>query len=103
MLSKEWKSDVEGMGADDRDRLLRINALQEYRDLWPSLVSELIAAVPTGDLNQLKSVKRENRKQIVLDSIQSKYYPDVRGVLAAPAGEEYRKYMGKEMNPGDSP
>src|SRR5213075_1247450 len=39
----------------------------------------------------------------MLDSIQSRYYPDVRAVLLAASGEEYRKYMGREVTPGDIP
>ncbi|HEV8379698.1 MAG TPA: type IV pilus assembly protein PilM, partial [Tepidisphaeraceae bacterium] len=101
-LANQWKQEVEGMGQDDRDRLLRINALQEYRDLWPTLLNDILAAVPTGDLNQLKQVKRDERKQIVLDSISSRYWPDVRSHLAA-SSSEYLKFIGKDVMPTETP
>ncbi len=96
-LVRQWKSDVEGVGADDRNQLLRINALQEYRDLWPSLLPEILRTVPTADVNQLKAVQRDQRKQIVIDSIQSKYVPDLRVALQA-QGAEFQKLMGKDAN-----
>jgi len=58
-----------GWGPRIATACLRINALQEYRDLWPTLMNDLLAAVPTGDLNQLKKAERKDRKQIVVDSI----------------------------------
>src|SRR5256884_7787889 len=88
------------MGKEDRDKLLSINALQEYRDLWPTLMTQLLSSVPTGDLQQLKQVKRENRKQIVVDSITSRYWPDIRSALQAP-GAEYVKFMGKDVALGE--
>jgi type IV pilus assembly protein PilM len=101
-MANRWKQEVEGMGKDDRDNLLRINALQEYRDLWPTMLNGILATVPTGDLNQLKTVKRDERKQIVLDSISSRYFPDVRVPLAA-SSSEYLKYMGRDVNPSEAP
>src|ERR1051325_11047487 len=95
-LASTWQQEVEGMGQDDRNKLLSIDALQEYRDLWPTLMNEILASVPTADLQQLKQVKRENRKQIVVDSISSRYWPDIRAALQAP-GAEFVKYMGKDV------
>jgi type IV pilus assembly protein PilM len=96
-LANQWKQEVEGMGADDRDRLLRINALQEYRDLWPTLLHDMLVAVPTAEFNQLKQEKRENRKQIVVDSVTSRYSPDIRAPLAA-SGSDYIKFMGRDVS-----
>jgi type IV pilus assembly protein PilM len=101
-LAGQWKQEVEGMGADDRDRLLRINALQEYRDLWPTLVHDMLAVVPTAPLDQLKQVKRDTRRQIVVDSISSRYWPDVRGPLTA-VGADYTKYMGRDVQFTETP
>ena len=100
-LANQWKQEVEGMGAEDRDRLLRINALQEYRDLWPTLMHDLLAAVPTGDLNTLKKADRKDRKQIVVDSITSRYGPDIKGPLTA-TGTDYVKFMGRDVNLAES-
>src|SRR5436190_37982 len=77
-LANQWKQEVEGMGKEDTAKMLSINALQEYRDLWPSLINQMLAAVPTADMSQLKQVKREDRKQIIVDSITSRYSPDIR-------------------------
>jgi len=99
-LAGTWQQDVEGMGKEDREKLLNINALQEYRDLWPTLMNQMLASVPTADLQQLKQVKRENRKQIVLDSITSRYWPDIRPPLQAP-GAEFVKFMGKDVALGE--
>ncbi|HEV8292714.1 MAG TPA: type IV pilus assembly protein PilM, partial [Tepidisphaeraceae bacterium] len=101
-LSNQWKQDVEGMGKDDRDRLLAINSLQECRDLWPTLLHDVLAAVPTGTLDQLKKEKRENRRQIVVDSITSRYWPDVKAPLQA-VGTDYVRYMGKEVSFTETP
>jgi len=94
-LSGIWRNEVENVGKKDIDELLRVNALQQYRELWPTLVNEVLGVVPTADLNTLKSIKREDRKQIVIDSIQSKYLPDLRVALTA-QGTDFTKLMGRE-------
>jgi len=60
----------------------------------------LLSSVPTGDLQQLKHVTRADRKQIVVDSITSRYWPDIRSALQAP-GAEYVKFMGKDVALGE--
>jgi hypothetical protein len=45
-LAGQWQQEVEGMGKDDRDKLLSINALQEYRDLWPTLMNQFAGNRP---------------------------------------------------------
>src|SRR4051812_15030795 len=94
-LANQWKQEVEGMGKDETQKMVSINALQEYRDLWPSLINQMLAAVPTADMNQLRQAKREDRKQIIVDSITSKYSPDIRGHLAASLAD-FGKFMGKD-------
>jgi type IV pilus assembly protein PilM len=101
-LSNQWKQEVESMGQEDRDRLLRVNALQEYRDLWPTMLHDMLAAVPTAPMDQLKQAKRENRRQIVVDSITSRYWPDVKAPLQA-VGADYVRYMGKEVSFVETP
>jgi hypothetical protein len=96
-LVNQWRQEVESMGKEDTDRLLHINSLQEYRDLWPTLMNDMLAVVPTAPLDQLKQVKRDQRRQIVIDSITSRYAPDIRAPIAA-SGADFIKFVGRDIS-----
>src|SRR5687767_5938693 len=95
-LDSEW-STIEQSGANDRARITNIRSLTEYRDLWPSLLADINAAVPQAPPDIAKKVAdRKQREQVVLESITSRYAPDLAPVLAA---ENFRQYADTANQP----
>jgi type IV pilus assembly protein PilM len=84
-LDSEWSA-IETAGAADRERIKNIRSLTDYRDLWPRILVDINGAVPQvqGDVEAIKKTPRNERQQITLDSIETRYLPDLAPILADP-------------------
>ncbi len=83
-LSKQWQ-DVQNAGEAERKSMADVRGLTSYRDLWTNLYNEIEGTIPAPDPNWLDPAKRgerKNRKQIVLDDIESAYFADLNPFLA---------------------
>lgn len=97
-LSGAWTSDVQGKGDEDRARFMNIRSLLDYRTLWPVLIQDLLNIVPTQEYTEFKKIPRGDRVQIVVDSITSKYWPDLKLPLAA-GTRDFKTFMGQDVAP----
>ena len=79
--SNEWSTKVESRGADDRQRVLDLRALQDYRLMWMDLTDRIMRAAPNAPLAQLKPVPRGNRNVIALESLRTAYRYDLGTLL----------------------
>jgi type IV pilus assembly protein PilM len=97
-LSGAWTSDVQSKGDEERVRFTNIRSLLDYRTLWPVLLQDLLNIVPTQEYSEFKKVPRGDRAQIVVDSITSKYWPDLKEPLAA-GTRDFKVLMDQEVAP----
>jgi len=79
--SSNW-NDVEGGGSNDRMTIQNVRSMLDGRGLWIDLLGDIFSslpAVPAGYPSDayLKSHPRPQRELIVLDKIESAYYPDL--------------------------
>ncbi len=79
-LSNRWTSQVEGVGAADRDRVLAVNELLNYRTLWTDMMSDLMHALPNPP-SIPESTPREQRNEIVFTHIQPRYMSDISAMI----------------------
>ncbi len=95
----DW-DDISSKGGDDRQKIINVRALTAYRTLWRDMLFDLQGALPavdpkvadglrTGNVDEIKSVKRDERKVILIDSIASQFYPDLNTVLTNPDFSHY--------------
>src|SRR5215217_2055349 len=68
---------------------MNVRDLSKYRDLWIQILKDVHGSIPPADPNQLKQVKRPERKQIQIETLVSNYMPDLTAVLAAPGLGEF--------------
>ncbi len=84
-LDSEW-SNIANSGGADRQRILNIHGLEQYRDLWPDLVSDIYTSVPTlsGTPEEIKQKfpNRAERKEIFVDHVLSQFMPDLSSALS---------------------
>jgi hypothetical protein len=84
-LDSNWSTISSGGGAD-RQRIVNIHGLENYRDLWPDLVRDIYDAVPTipGTPDEIKKQfpDRSQRKQIFVDDVLSQFMPDLTTALS---------------------
>jgi type IV pilus assembly protein PilM len=80
-LVADWKSNIEQTAEADRNKLVTIKSLGDYRELIPSIVSEIMAAAPSGDMEQLKVQKREDRNLVLIDQLGTEYHIAMTPVL----------------------
>jgi hypothetical protein len=102
-LSQQW-SEVEQSGAADRQQIMNVNALLKYRRLWENILGTIHGALPapqpqllSGDVEQIKSIPRGQRQQILIDDIMTVYTPDMTSVLRL--NESQFKTQGGPGNP----
>jgi type IV pilus assembly protein PilM len=100
--SDQWAT-IEGSGADDRARIANVKALESFRGVWTGLLTDVMHALPqpqkellSGDVTQMKSIPRGDRKLVQIDSIQTTYMPDLSMALNAPD-------LSKFIQPGGGP
>src|SRR5688572_17198073 len=67
--SSEWSSKVENQGANDRQQVLKLRALQDYRLMWMDLTQQVMGAAPSAPVEKLKPVPRGNREIIAIDRL----------------------------------
>jgi type IV pilus assembly protein PilM len=90
----DWGT-IERAGADTRQILLNARELKDGKHLWPEINTLLYNALPqnvegaqpelgTGNLDDVKKIKRGDRRQIfILDKVPT-YYPDLSPVVKFP-------------------
>jgi type IV pilus assembly protein PilM len=80
-----WRSDVESSGADDRQRINNIRDMLDGREYWPSILSDIVSALPPtpADPAQLLKTPRQSRNVIQIDKLSSVYTPDLLASLTA--------------------
>jgi hypothetical protein len=89
-LSSAWRDKVEGNGSTDRLTIQNVRSMLDGRTLWIDLIDEIFSAlppVPAGYPSEayLKSHPRPTREIILIDKIESTYYPDLlAGLGGAP-------------------
>src|SRR5688500_13957060 len=76
-LDKKWE-EIAGKGGTDRQRILNIRSLTDYRDIYTQVLQDLHNALPNTNLPpaELKKIPRSQRKQIVIDTIENTYHGD---------------------------
>jgi type IV pilus assembly protein PilM len=93
--ARQWRSEVENKGEEDRVRLLNVRSLMDYRDTWPNILADVFAAVPPADLQKLQSTPRKQRQQIQIRSILPQVYEaDLKDVLAG--GSDLSRYAVRD-------
>ncbi len=88
-LDTDWKQ-IEQSGEGDRRQIKNVYSLQNYRTLWANLLTDIHNALPkpqdellSMDAAKIKTIPRPERRQIFLDSITSRYMPDMSTVISA--------------------
>ncbi len=110
-LDTQW-SDIENRGGPDRARINAIRNLTHYRTLWSELLSTMTAKLPapqpallTGKLQDIKSIPRGARQQILIDQISTQYRPNIGAIADDP---DFKKFISEGAMPtmpvgGDAP
>ena len=105
-LDNQWQT-IETSGAPDRAKIKNIKDLQNYRTIWPKLLIDIHSALPqakpdiqrqqpeliSDDPQAIKKIPRGQRKQVLIDSMTSVYYPDASQPLGAP---DLRQFVGQQ-------
>jgi type IV pilus assembly protein PilM len=82
-LDSQWAT-LESSGGPDKNKIININSLQTYRDLWANLWIDITRTLPAENADspeKLKSTPRAERKQIFVESFNSQYLPDISAAL----------------------
>jgi type IV pilus assembly protein PilM len=95
-LSRDWISNVQNQGDNDRKQIASIRALLDYRTLWPELVSDILATLPNTSVAELKKVPRTQRNLILLNAFRAQYWANMKDPLAAAPGAAFAAYAGRE-------
>jgi type IV pilus assembly protein PilM len=93
-LDQSWQT-IADSGADDRQQILNVRQLTQYRTLWLDMLNDLQKAIPAPppalqtalilqNKDQLTAIPRDQRNVILIDSIASKFYGDLNSVLIDP-------------------
>lgn len=92
--SQKWINDVQNVGEPERKKALDYRALQDYHGLWIELVTDVLSACPKGSFDELKKVPRKQRNMISIETIQSRYWADLKRPLAPDA--DFATFLVKE-------
>jgi len=78
-LDASWRSQVEGAGAADRQKITNVRAMLSGHTLWPGILCDVLSALPKppDDMRKLVAVPRQDRNIILIDRFVSQYYPDL--------------------------
>ncbi|HZZ43550.1 MAG TPA: type IV pilus assembly protein PilM [Tepidisphaeraceae bacterium] len=95
-LDSQW-SEIEQFGSAERQNITNITGLLDYHTLWPHLLVDIYNSVPTpqpellsNNPDIIKKIPRDQRKQILLDSITTtRYVSDLNPILADPDFSKY--------------
>lgn len=102
-LQSEWKEKIENKTEDDRQKLLSVFSLLDYRNLWNNILADIERTVPANDLEQLTAVPRGERQQILINSIRSQYWPNLKDPLAATTSNDLARFIGSDVTPTMTP
>ena len=91
-LDNQW-TEIAGKGGPDRQRILNIRSLTEYRDLYNQVLKDIHSTLPQNGqtIEQLKATPRNQRKQVMIESIQNHYHGDL-----APLTAEYLQRLATD-------
>ncbi len=93
-LDSRW-SEVENSGSADRQRIVNVESLAAYRQVWPNLLTDIYSVLPApppvdADVKALTATPRGARNLIFIDSISSRYVADMTTVLGQ-SDAEFKK------------
>jgi len=91
---------IAASGADDRQQILNVKSLAQYRTLWIDLLNDLQQAIPqpppqvkqaldAGNKDLLMKTPRDKRGVVLIDAIYSKFYGDLNSVLIDPQFQRF--------------
>jgi type IV pilus assembly protein PilM len=106
-LDSEWTT-ISGAGGPERQRIINIHSLEQYRDLVPTMLTDIHANVPaikaTPQEMKQKFPDRAERQQIFVDHILTQFMPDLVGAQGplAPGADlkQFVKMPGSQMGGG---
>jgi type IV pilus assembly protein PilM len=77
-LDGEW-SRIQGSGSADRQRIVNVRGLTDYRALYVNILSDLRNNLPVmrGAPDEIKKTPRGERHQIFIDNVVNRYLPDL--------------------------
>jgi type IV pilus assembly protein PilM len=78
-FDQTW-SGVSSGGGPDRQQIINIRSMVDYRNVWPELLADIYGTLPnvaTADPKHEMAVKREQRQVIWINSIRSQYTEDL--------------------------
>lgn len=97
----KWTT-VENDGGPDRQLILNIKSLENYRHLWDRLLVDirgaLVSANPqpellSGDPAKIKAIPRNQRRQVFLEDMKTVYRSDLSDLLAA-SPSDFKNLVG---------
>jgi len=91
-LDTQWSA-IESSGSGDRERIKNVRSLTDYRDLWPKLLADINSTIPKlpPDPAKLKAIPRPQREQVHVETVVTKYEPNVGLAIADP---DFKKFAG---------
>ncbi len=104
-LDTQWAA-IQDSGSADRQQIANVQGLLNYRDMWPRLMADIYQALPTPQwksVDDIKTTPRGQRQQIVIDSIDMKYVPDMTQILKASDLDfpsQVRTLLGQQQSAG---
>lgn len=97
-MDRKWK-EIESSGGPDRQQIGMVNGLLWGRDVWPGLIQDVTSSFPAPPSDPAKltamsqSVKRSDRKIILLEEWSTRYESDMKSVLKM-TDEEFSALAG---------
>jgi type IV pilus assembly protein PilM len=80
---REWTT-IESSGGPDKARIINVNSLQQYRDVWGDLWFDITKALPAQNAmapEKVAQIPRADRQQIFIESVNSRYEPQLAATL----------------------
>jgi type IV pilus assembly protein PilM len=97
-LDNQW-STIQGSGGTDLSIVKNVHSLTDGRYLWPTLLNEIQNCLPmpqpevlSGDPDTIKKIERNKRHVIRMETLTSKYIPDLTPILTDPNPENFKRY-----------
>ncbi|MGD1275658.1 MAG: type IV pilus assembly protein PilM [Tepidisphaeraceae bacterium] len=84
-LDASWRSQVEGAGSADRQKITNVRAMLSGHQLWPGILCDILSALPKPpeDMRKLLAVPRQERNVILIDRCVSQYSDDLLRSIAS--------------------
>ncbi len=80
-----------------------MRSLTDYRDLWPQLLADINNALPQlpADPAKIKAIPRNQRAQVLVDAILTRYEPNIGPAVADPEfGKKFANATGTAAQTG---